>query len=322
MVCSLIVRTKGRQMNQYLSGVNRRGVMILILRVTSLRRYTLGRCIRRKDDCLAPTSRLEMATPPMKTKTSNHRAERLSQLLQLSHALGDPSRQMAILGEGNTSAQISANTFFVKASGSSLSTLRTADVVECRFNTVLPLLDRTDATDAEITEALLACRLDPKAKKPSIETIFHAYLLSLPEIEFVGHTHAVAVDGILCSPRAREFATHRIAPDEIVCCDVESVFIPYTDPGMPLAQAVRRETDAFVQKYGRPPRVILMENHGIITLGRTVEAVLAAMLMAEKIAEIWLRAGCLGGPKFLTPENVARIGGRPDEAARRKALKL
>ena len=66
----------------------------------------------------------------------------------------------------------------------------------------------------------------PRPKKPSVEALFHAWLLTLPDIHYVGHTHAPAVNGILCSPRAREFATKRIVPDEVVCCDVESVFVP------------------------------------------------------------------------------------------------
>jgi ribulose-5-phosphate 4-epimerase/fuculose-1-phosphate aldolase len=52
----------------------------------------------------------------------------------------------------------------------------------------------------------------------------------------------------------------------------------------------------------RPPslRVVLLENHGLITLGGTAEAVLAAMLMAEKTAQIWRDAAALGGPAFLS----------------------
>ena len=69
----------------------------------------------------------------------------------------------------------------------------------------------------------------------------------LPGIEFVGHTHAPAVNSILCSPRAREFAVKRIFPDEIVCCDVASVFVPYTDPGLKLAQAIRIKTEEFIR---------------------------------------------------------------------------
>ena len=250
------------------------------------------------------------------------RKERMAALFRLSHELGRDDRRMAILAEGNTSVKLSPETFLVKASGSNLGTLDKNGVVECRAGVLLSLLEKTNLSDAEIEGALLAARVDAKAKKPSVEALFHAYLLSLPGIEFVGHTHAAAVNSILCSPRAKEFATRRIFPDEIVCCDVALVFIPYTDPGLRLAQAVRSRTEKFLKGFGRPPRVILMENHGLITLGRSVEAVLSAMLMAEKTADIWLGAAALGGPKFMSPENVARISGRPDEALRRQILKL
>jgi ribulose-5-phosphate 4-epimerase/fuculose-1-phosphate aldolase len=155
-----------------------------------------------------------------------------------------------------------------------------------------------------------------------VEALFHAWLLTLPGIEFVGHTHPPSANGILCSPRAREFAVKRMFPDEIVCCDVESVFVPYTDPGLTLSRAIRAKTQAFMRKHGRPPRVILLENHGVITLGPSLEAVRAAMWMAEKAARIWLGAAVLGGPKFFSAKNVARISGRVDEALRRKLLKI
>lgn len=250
------------------------------------------------------------------------RHERLGALLQLSRALGRDDLRLAILAEGNTSAKLSADSFLVKASGSNLGTLDKTGVVECRAGVLLSLLEKNNLDDGKIENALMESRIDRKAKRPSVEALFHACLLSLPGIEFVGHTHAPAVNSILCSSRAKEFATKRIFPDEIVCCDVASVFIPYTDPGLKLAQAIRKRTEKFLNDFGRPPRVILMENHGIITLGRSVEAVLSAMLMAEKTAGIWLGAAALGGPKFMSPENIARISGRPDEALRRKILKL
>jgi rhamnose utilization protein RhaD (predicted bifunctional aldolase and dehydrogenase) len=213
----------------------------------------------------------------------NHQ-EKIAALLKLSHELGREDRQMAILSEGNTSARLSADTFLVKASGSSLGTLREEDVVECKANVLLPLLDKSALTDQEIETTLLASRVDPQSKKPSVEALFHAYCLTLHEVEFVGHTHAVAVNQILCPPRAAEFAAKRIFPDEIVCCGSVSVFVPYTDPGSRLAQAIRDRTNEFIERHQQIPRVILLENHGIVTLGRTAEAVLAAMLMAEKTA--------------------------------------
>ncbi|MDB6068172.1 MAG: aldolase [Pedosphaera sp.] len=252
----------------------------------------------------------------------NERSEKLAALLRLSHDLGNPQKPLSILGEGNTSVRLSSETFIVKASGSTLATLREEDVVECKASVLLDLMGQANSTDAEVERALMASRTDEREKKPSVEALFHAWLLTLPGIEFVGHTHAPAVNRLLCSPRAREFAEKRIVPDEIVCCDVESVIVPYTDPGLKLAQAIRVQTEAFMKKHGRPPRVVLLENHGIITIGRTPESVMAAMLMAEKTAEIWIGAATLGGPIFLTPENVARIENRPDESFRRKVLKM
>jgi rhamnose utilization protein RhaD (predicted bifunctional aldolase and dehydrogenase) len=248
--------------------------------------------------------------------------ETLHKLLELSHELGREERGLAILGEGNTSAKLDESTFGVKASGSNLGSLRAEDVAVCRFDALLPLLERDGMSDVEVDQALLDSRVDETSKKPSVEALFHAYLLTLPEVQFVGHTHAIAVNQILCSPRAAEFATNRIVPDEIVCCGVASVFVPYTDPGLKLSQAIREATTKFIAEYSRAPRVLLLENHGLITLGKTPQAVLAAMLMAEKAARIFVGAAALGGPNFLSEETIARIAGRPDEHYRQKALDL
>ena len=249
-------------------------------------------------------------------------AESLRDLIALSHELGAEGRGLAILGEGNTSAKLSDETFFVKASGSSLGALTEEDVVECKFAPLLAMLEREDLSDQQIEDELFGCRVDSSAKKPSVEALFHAYLLSLPGIGFVGHVHSIAVNGILCSPQARAFAERRLFPDEIVCCGPASVFVPYTDPGLKLSQIIRDGVEQFRAKLSVTPRVILLENHGIITLGASPNAVKAAMYMADKAARIFVGAAALGGPKFLEAEQVDRIANRMDEHYRQRALKL
>ena len=244
----------------------------------------------------------------------------IQSLLTLSHQLGGERLRMAILGEGNTSVRLDEDTFAVKASGSNLATLKAEDVTSCAFDRLLPLLDKTSATDLEVDQALLAARLDSAAKKPSIEALFHAYLLTLPGVRCVGHVHAIAVNQILCSPRAREFAEKRACPDEIVMCGVASVFVPYAEPGLGLSQAIRREVVSFVKRTGRDPKIILLQNHGIIAVGASPKAVLGSLLMAEKAAEIFVGAAALGGPVFLTSDQCERIAGRPDEHYRQKML--
>ena len=143
--------------------------------------------------------------------------------------------------------------------------------------------------------------LTRSAKKPSVEALFHAYLLSLPEINFVGHTHAIHVNQILCSPRAARVC-HKEALSRMILSAADRR--PYSSltliPGLRLSQVIRDETTRYLDERGTPPRVILLENHGIITLGRSPDAVKAAMFMAEKAAQIFVGAAALGGPQFLS----------------------
>jgi rhamnose utilization protein RhaD (predicted bifunctional aldolase and dehydrogenase) len=246
----------------------------------------------------------------------------LEKLIWLSRELGREDRKLAILGEGNTSCRVSEETFLVKASGSSLSTLSGGEVTECRFGPLLELLEKKNPTDEEIDGTLLASRVSGEARKPSTEAVFHAYLLSLEGVSWVGHTHPVEVNGILCSPRAGDFARRRIFPDEIVCCGRESALVPYVDPGLPLARGIREEVEGFVKRKGELPRIILLGNHGLIAISGSADGVMTATRMAVKAAEIFNRAALHGGPVFLPESEVARIEGRGDEHFRRKRLGL
>jgi len=155
--------------------------------------------------------------------------------------------------------------------------------------------------DEDVERLLLESRVDQNAAKPSVEGLFHAYLLSLPGVSFVGHVHAIAVNQILCSPRAEDYATKRAFPDEIVCCGTESVLVPYTDPGVHLARAIAAGVKEYMERHGEAPRIILLQNHGIIGLGGSPAGVMASLMMAEKAAKIFVGAAALGGPVFLTP---------------------
>lgn len=248
--------------------------------------------------------------------------EKIKALLELSRDIGREDRQLAILGEGNTSARLSNDQFAVKASGSSLATLTEEDVTICDTAKVLAIFERRQSTDEGLDEQLLNSRVGGKGKKPSIESMFHAWLLTLRDVNYVGHCHPLTANQVLCSPRARDFAERRLFPDEVVCCSAESVFVPYADPGLALAREIAERTRLHIEKEGYVPRLILLQNHGIIALGSTPQAVMACILMASKAAAIFMGAAAMGGPNFMTPQHVERIAGRPDEAYRQKQLKI
>jgi rhamnose utilization protein RhaD (predicted bifunctional aldolase and dehydrogenase) len=247
-------------------------------------------------------------------------SEILEQLVTMSRNLGDPNLDYVILGEGNTSAQIDADTFWVKASGAEMRTIKASDFVQVYFHQVLSMLHAGHLSDAQVKAGLEASRVDPAATAcPSVETVLHALALQLEGIEFVGHTHPTAVNAILCSQKAEEAIAGRLFPDEIVYCGPAPIYIPYTDPGVPLARTVRDAIDRHVDEYRETPKVILMQNHGLIALGKTPHEVESITAMFVKTARVILGAYASGGPRFMTPEAVARIHTRPDELYRRKA---
>lgn len=250
------------------------------------------------------------------------RAHLIPELLALALQVGDPTRRMAILGEGNVSGAIDSESFFVKASGARLSDLREEHLTEVRSEALITLVEAEGSVaDEDIEALLLSVRVDPRALKPSVESLFHAWLLRLPGVRFVGHAHPTAVNKLLCSPAARQYARKRLFPDQVVYCGQESVLVPYVDPGLTLARRIAAEVEAFRMRHERIPVTIMLENHGIIAIGSTTAEVMAAISMSEKAATVFVGAAATGGPVFMSSEHVRRIADRIDEHYRQKMLR-
>lgn len=247
--------------------------------------------------------------------------EILEKLTALSHYLGDPDRDLAILGEGNTSARVDADTFYVKASGQHLGTITPNGFCAVNFSRILPYFDKPDLTDSEVKQVLLDCKASDESEVlPSVETFFHAYLLTMPNVNYIGHTHPTAVNAILCSKKAEEALSGRLFPDEIVCCGIAPCFVEYTDPGMVLSKCIKTRVEEFYAKYDEWPKVIVMQNHGFIAAGRTPKDVQTITSMFVKTARTIAGTYAMGGPNFLTEENVRRIHTRPDEHYRQRQI--
>jgi rhamnose utilization protein RhaD (predicted bifunctional aldolase and dehydrogenase) len=247
--------------------------------------------------------------------------EILNQLITMSNNLGNPINDYVILGEGNTSSRVDDETFWVKASGTQLNGIDQSGFVQVRFDRVLPLLNDTELSDTDITNRLNAAKVDQtQTRHPSVETFLHALTLQLDGINFVGHTHPTAINSLTCSVGFEQAVSGRLFPDEIVLCGPAPVSIPYTDPGLALARKMRDQINEFIETYKEIPRVIFMQNHGLIVLGRTAQQVENITAMTVKTARILLGAYAAGGPNLLSQENVNRIHTRPDEHYRRKLL--
>jgi rhamnose utilization protein RhaD (predicted bifunctional aldolase and dehydrogenase) len=250
-----------------------------------------------------------------------HRQLVLHELVTMSRTLGDPAREYVILGEGNTSAWVDRATFFVKASGTRLESIEEGGFVEVRFDDVLALLEKDSLSDEEIRVGLEVAKADPDCPlRPSVETILHARALSSGAARFVGHTHPTLVNAILCSQSAPEAFTGRLFPEEIVVCGPAPVYVRYADPGPPLARAVWAGVERHADLYGQWPKVMLLQNHGVIAFGQSASEVVDITAMVVKTAKVLLGTYTLGGPRYLSASQVSRLRTRPDEEYRRRVL--
>jgi rhamnose utilization protein RhaD (predicted bifunctional aldolase and dehydrogenase) len=247
-------------------------------------------------------------------------AETLKCLVQLSRELGREDRQLAILGEGNVSADLEDGTFYVKASGSHLATIDADGFARVNMTPIFDALDQSDKTDDEIRKVLEASRVDKRAKLPSVETFLHAVCLKEGGAKWVGHTHPISVLKILCSKLGAEPFRRHIFPDAIVVCGHHLAVVPYIDPGIRLAVELRKSLRRFQDEHDTAPKVILIINHGPVILGQTVGDVLNTMLMLDKWAAVLFGNYALGGPQFLDDKSSDRIENRPDEHYRRRAI--
>lgn len=220
----------------------------------------------------------------------------MNDLLELAHIVSP----FTICGEGNVSKKFSdeyQTVFYIKSSGTSLHTLSEEDLTLCDLN---------------------GTQLDSSHKKASIETLFHAWIMrTFPDINYIAHTHPPHTTKILCSEQIHSFAEHRWFPDQIVRNGIKSCVVPYAPPGQAILKLVEKHVTKFVEKEGYFPKLILLQNHGIITASSSMKDCASATLMCEKSAEIFIGAHALGGVHFLTPEQVADVDECPNENYRR-----
>jgi len=247
--------------------------------------------------------------------------EIIQKLIKMSNTLGSEAYDCVILGEGNTSAKLDRDCFLVKASGTQLGSINEHGLVKVQFAPILEALNEDSLTDEGVKQVLLEATLDnPEQKRPSVETFLHAILLSDEGITYVGHTHPTAINSILCSKKAEDVYSGSLFPDQIVVLSTYPLFIPYIDPGLVLAKALKEKFSAYLDRFGKPPKAIYMQNHGFIAVGATDKDVLNITQMAVKTAKIILGTYLMGGPNFLPDEHVKRIDTRPDEHYRRKVI--
>jgi len=177
--------------------------------------------------------------------------------------------------EGNISARIpGTDRILIKPSGVSMGFLKTEDFIVVDLN-------------GNKLEGELA---------PSIETPLHTAIYRVRnDVQGVVHTHA---------PFATAFG---IAGTEIIPLQLEMfLYIPNGVPIVTFEMPGSKELAEAVQKLIIDFNAVILENHGIITVGSTIEDACLLNRMVEECAKVQLVATLLGGKEATSWENLKK----------------
>lgn len=186
-------------------------------------------------------------------------------LKQLSRYAGNRF-DLVQAGGGNSSVKLNETDMLVKASGINLSQVsENQGYVRVDYQQIRCFLASFDFVGMSKKErekiaanVMKQSQLDEKGK-PSIETFLHA-LLS----KYTLHTHPVAVN-ILAAVDDWKTALLSIYSDAIC--------VPYNTPGIDLAMAMALEMREYETLNGSKPKVVFLQNHGLIVSSNDPEEV-------------------------------------------------
>lgn len=185
------------------------------------------------------------------------RQHSLEALVARSRLIGE-EESLGLFGGGNTSTKGEAPDLlgrpqvilWVKGSGSDLKGCEARHFAPLRLEIVRRLAGRTHMSDEEMMAFLERCVVDPKAPRPSVETLLHAFL---PERD-IDHTHADAILALANNDRGERLVRQALGE--------QILWIPYIQPGFALSKRV-------FEAYQRQPSAhgAVLEKHGLITWG-------------------------------------------------------
>lgn len=241
-------------------------------------------------------------------------------LAALCRRIGAEHRDWVILGEGNAAAVDEDGHQWVTVSGSQLAATTSKQLLRLDPRPILDTIEAHQPSEEEWTECLRRAGASGVAKA-SIEAPMHVVAAHLTGATWSAHTHPTAALGLLASTVWRDFAESPLFPDQVVVCGPAMCTLEYVDPGFALARATTAAMRDFRNLHGIWPRVMLMQNHGLLALGSSPEEVEAVTQMALKAAVVWTTAALLGATP-MRRDDVHRIHNRDDEQVRRSALKL
>ena len=179
----------------------------------------------------------------------------LEQLVQRSNEIGDDA-SLVVYGGGNTSAKgvhvdhlgREQRVMWVKGSGADMRGSTASDYPALRLDDLLPLLARDDMSDEEMTDLVARALLDPGARRPSIETLLHAFL----PYTHIDHVHSDAICALTNHAEGPRIVAEALGDG--------FAYVDWMRPGFTLSKVVADLGD----RDG-----VVLAHHGLITWGES-----------------------------------------------------
>jgi len=229
----------------------------------------------------------------------------INEILELGHSLGGHAGRLVLGGEGAIGARITDSRLVVTRRGAKLGKLEAADLGHYDMERLSEVIAPEPALPEDLTGAQLHAGHGAEVHEDL--TLFGCLLALDPALRLAVHIHPVAIDQITASPRARQFADRRIAHNEVLAVGSAMLLVNYAEPGLTLTREIQKKMILWRDRNKTAPRVILVQNHGVILLGATNAGLIDSIEALLKYAELFIGASLLGGPVFLTPQAITQI---------------
>lgn len=170
-------------------------------------------------------------------------------------------------GGGNSSVKLDDHRMLVKASGYFLSEVESGKgYVVVDYPEMVSLLDTPTKwadndkrhRDSKVNHLVARATKTP-GSRASIEVFLHAVLG-----RFVLHTHPIAVN-IIVSQTNWDI--------NLIALFADALCIPYCTPGIELGVELNARVKRYVSSHGCAPKIIFLQNHGLIVSADSMEAV-------------------------------------------------
>lgn len=180
------------------------------------------------------------------------------------------ARGLVVAAEGNASVRLDEQTLLVTPSGRRKDELRPADLVVVG-------LASDPARDTAVTP------------RPTSDLAVHrAIYRACPDVGAIVHAHPPAA---LSLTLAGERPDPAVLPETALLLP-NVPLVPFAPPGSP--ELAERIAAAFRAGSERPVRAVLLERHGIVAVGGSIEEAVDRLELADLLCRVWRDARLLG----------------------------